>query len=964
MNPLIGQVLKGRYRVEASLGRGGMAEVYKVWDEERSTYLALKLLRRDLAQDQIFLRRFKREAQTLAKLQHPQIVRFYGLEQDERLAFMLMDYIEGDSLQGEIFDLQGTPMPMDRILEILQPVCGGLQYAHRQGFIHCDLKPGNILIHTNGSVLLTDFGIARLTDAATMTMVGMGTPAYMAPELIRGQQPLPQTDIYSLGVILFEMLTGGERPFTGERAEITGSTSEKVRWEQMNLEPASPKRWNPEITPELDALVLQSLDKGFSERPESVLELLGGLDELYAALKAPSLVSVVTPVFPSLEGEVDKHSVVDPEPPPEPEPLFKRGCIKGALSPKMPMGWKVWIGIGVAATILMVVGNGVLSRIAPHPPIVETVVVAVPMEGTAVQATQVIIQDPTETARPELGQLIKGPYVVPVPSRSMARLGEAVRNAVGISPDGEILAVGSSLGITYYRMEGLYPIRLDEVESPVLSVAFSPDGVTLASGSMDGTLILWDARTGKLLDTLNGHTGSVKSVAFSPDGGTLTSGSGDETVILWDVQTGERLCILEGHTGTVWSVAFSPAGKTLASGSHDGTVILWEVGTGERLDILEGHLGSVRSVAFSPDGGTLASGSSDGTVILWDVNTGDKLDLLERYMESVLSLDFSLKGRMLASLSGDGTVVLRDLRTGERLDILEGHLASVRSVAFSPDGVLLVSGSTDGEVRLWLVADGESILALEGHTRGISSVAFSPDGATMASGSADSTVQLWRVSDGVALLTLDVHPGGQKAQAFYVLSVAFSPDGDLLASGSADGTVRVWRVHDGAALRILDGGGGGIMSVVFSPDGSLLASGSTNGEVRVWRRADGAHLYTLDARTSVVSSVAFSPDGTTLASGQLRYPSVKLWRIADGTLLRTIEGQMDSVYSVAFSPDGNLLASGSSDGIVRLWKVSDGRLVETLEGHTARVNSVAFSPCGEILASGSDDGTIVLWEVE
>lgn len=278
MSELIGRVLRERYRVETSLGRGGMAEVFKVWDNERATYLALKLLREDLAQDRIFLRRFQREAQTLAKLQHPNIVRSYGLEREGLFAFMLMDYVEGTSLRTEIFELDGHPMPAQRIREIMHPVCSALHYAHRSGMVHCDLKPGNVMVHENGTVLVADFGIARMTDAATATMVGMGTPAYMAPELARGLDPIPQTDIYALGVVLFEMLTGGERPFTGEQTTVTGSTSEKVRWEQMNLNPPSLRRWNADISSELEEIVATCLNKEQENRYDSTLDLLNALE--------------------------------------------------------------------------------------------------------------------------------------------------------------------------------------------------------------------------------------------------------------------------------------------------------------------------------------------------------------------------------------------------------------------------------------------------------------------------------------------------------------------------------------------------------------------------------------------------------------------------------------------------------------------------------------------------------------
>ena len=261
MSDLPGSLLSGRYRIEEQVGEGGMARVFKAWDMRRSVYLALKLLREDLAEDIVFVRRFQREARALSDLQHPHIVRFYGLEEEDERVFLLMDYIEGTTLRREIRQAKG-PMPLERIVEILRPVCAALGYAHSQGLVHCDVKPANIMIDANGRVLLADFGIARMSETATTaTMVGAGTPAYMAPEQIKGLNPTPQTDIYALGIVLYEMLGGGERPFTGEQAVITGATAEKVRWEHLNLLPPPLRRFNPDIPPELESVVLKCLEK-------------------------------------------------------------------------------------------------------------------------------------------------------------------------------------------------------------------------------------------------------------------------------------------------------------------------------------------------------------------------------------------------------------------------------------------------------------------------------------------------------------------------------------------------------------------------------------------------------------------------------------------------------------------------------------------------------------------------------
>ena len=333
MPNLIGTTINKRYRVIESLGRGGMAEVYKVWDDQRAAHLAMKVLRQDIAQDPIFLRRFQREAQSLSKLQHPNIVRFYGLDRDDLLAFLLMEYFDGVSLQAEILRANGKPLSNARILEVLEAVCAALHYAHGKGLVHCDIKPGNILIEKNGRILLTDFGIARTMDATTSTMVGIGTPAYMASELVRGQEPTPQSDIYSLGIVLYEMLTGGERPFTGNRATITGSTAEKVRWEQVKLTPESPRKHNKKISLEMEAVVLRCLRKNPRERFGSSMDLLNAVRQPTAGKAAKKSTSKVSSAKKPAKTRPKKNKAAK-----KATPISK--------------GWYLWAGL-VAATVVI-----------------------------------------------------------------------------------------------------------------------------------------------------------------------------------------------------------------------------------------------------------------------------------------------------------------------------------------------------------------------------------------------------------------------------------------------------------------------------------------------------------------------------------------------------------------------------------------------------------------------------------
>ena len=325
-------------------------------------------------------------------------------------------------------------------------------------------------------------------------------------------------------------------------------------------------------------------------------------------------------------------------------------------------------------------------------------------------------------------------------------------------------------------------------------MTYSPDGTRLAVASGIG-IWLYDAHTGDEVSLLTGHTDRVTSVSFSPDGTTLASGSSDGTVRLWEVASRQEKATLEGHTSWVYSVSFSPDGTALASGNGDGTILLWDMApyiTHTRLNLpagalarlSKGHLGSGdRAVTYSPDGTRLAAADETG-VWLYDAHTGDKVTLLTGHTDGVYSVSFSPDGTTLASGSDDGTIRLWEVESGQEKATLRGS-DRVYSVSFSPDGTTLASGSADRTVRLWEVANHQGKATLRGHTAGVYSASFSPDGTTIASGSADSTVRLWEVASRQEKATLRGHTAG-------VYSVSFSPDGTTIASGSADSTILLW----------------------------------------------------------------------------------------------------------------------------------------------------------------------------
>jgi WD40 repeat protein/serine/threonine protein kinase len=479
------------------------------------------------------------------------------------------------------------------------------------------------------------------------------------------------------------------------------------------------------------------------------------------------------------------------------------------------------------------------------------------------------------------------------------------------------------------------------------SRAYSPNGSRLAS-SRDKTAYIWDAHTGKLITSLQGHQKSVRTLAFSPDGARVATGSFDNTARIWDAHTGDLVASLLGHQAIVAALSYSPDGSHLATASTDKTARVWDANTGKLIVSLQGHEAAVWSLAYSPDGSRLATaGGGDATAGIWDPATGSRIASLQGHQGLLATLAYSPDGTRLVTASDDKTIRIWDPNPHSPVAIVQGHQDDVWKLAYSPDGTRLATNSDDKTTRIWDPNTGNLVATLRGHEQRMNDLAFSPDGSRLATASLDDA-RVWDPNTGNLIATLR-DPEGP------IETLAYSPDGSRVATAGV--TARVWDPDTGSLIAILEGQAG---DIAFSPDGTRLATGSGDKTARIWDPDTGNLIATLRHDTPLFM-LAYSPDGSRLATIGEGGNSVCVWDLDTSDISTTLQGHELRVFDIAYSPDGSRLATAGQDGTARIWDPNTGDLIATLRGHKHPIIDIAYSPDGSRLATASDDQTARVW---
>lgn len=1015
-------VTEPEYELLKILGEGGMGVVYDARQTSIDRNVALKMIKGPAAENEKQKAKFLAEAVVTGDLDHPNIVPIYDVGKNSTGAL----FYSMKKVQGTPWDDVIEQKSLTENLDILMRVADAIAFAHARGVVHRDLKPENTMLGEYGEVLVMDWGLAqpsknfRKSSSISETQSMGGTPAYMAPEMATGpiEKIGPQSDVYLLGAILYEIVTGNP-PHQGKNAmkclmaaarnEITPTdkTGELVdiARKAMATEPAD--RY-------ADVRSLQAAIREYQSHTESILLSSRAEDDLQEARQSDSYQAFAKALFGFQEafelwagnkraaaglaqakqayaesarrkGDfdlglslLDEHDATHVELrqqllADQREREARTGRI--AALKKMAVGLAAVVFLTVTTAFFWIKYEADRARTAEGVAINEKKAadVARDLEKDAKQQA-LLAKDLAEEKRIEAETAQKKEEVAKQEAVAARDLAEEKRKEAEAARKQEELAKRAEEYEAYIARIGLAAAKINE------------NAFETARQLLEGCkpeLRNWE--WGRLMHLCSQSTRTftakapLDALAMTTDGSLFATGGWDGAAKIWDRKTGTVKHTLQHGGVYVHGIAFSPDGTQLATASDDpaGFVQLWNVETGQLIRRFAGHTDAATSVAFSRDGITLLSASYDNSARLWNVITGEEQRAFQGHTWWVWQAAFSLDEKQIVTVSQDGTAIVWNRDTGERSPAFTGHRGPVYCAAFAPDGRSIITGGFDRRILVWKpdelhsynfrnlekgarVVPPAQFQEWSGHATAVRSLSVLRDGELAVSAGEDNTVRVWNIATGTLVKTLRGHDSGVRA-------AMASPDGRTLLSASHDTTVREWSIADYEELRSLqgrtfEGHADAILSAAFSPNQQWVVTASRDRTARTWNGKTGELKQTFEEGHQFLASTAFFFDrGRGLVTAAVDN-TARVWDVATGTQVRRFE-RTGRAAAAAVNREATSLFTGGEDKQAQQWNLQTGELIRKFPDHHAEVTAVALSPDERWLLAGDAKGFGVLWDV-